>query len=58
MQRGGVTIIYDGDGNRVKETVAGVTTSYLVAEQNPTGYAQVLDEIQNGAPARTATAWS
>ena len=53
VQRGGVTIVYDGDGNRVKETVAGVTTSYLVADQNPTGYAQVLDEIQNGAVTRT-----
>lgn len=34
-------------------TGAGVTTSYLVADQNPTGYAQVLDEIQNGAVSRT-----
>ena len=53
VQRGGVTVVYDGDGNRVKETVAGVTTSYLVADQNPTGYAQVLDELQNGAVSRT-----
>jgi RHS repeat-associated protein len=53
VQRGGVKIVYDGDGNRVKETVATVTTSYLVADQNPTGYAQVLDEIQAGAVTRT-----
>ena len=53
VQRGGVTVVYDGDGNRVKETVAGVTTSYLVVDQNPTGYAQVLDEIQGGAVTRT-----
>jgi RHS repeat-associated protein/uncharacterized repeat protein (TIGR01451 family) len=53
VQRGGVTVIYDGDGNRVKETVAGVPTSYLIADQNPTGYAQVLDELQNGAVTRT-----
>ena len=53
VQRGGVTLVYDGDGNRVKETVAGVTTAYLVADQNPTGYAQVLDEIQGGAVTRT-----
>jgi RHS repeat-associated protein len=33
--------------------VADVTTSYLGADQNPTGYAQVLDEIQNGAVTRT-----
>jgi hypothetical protein len=38
------TIVYDGDGNRVLETVAGVTTKYLVADINPTGYPQVIDE--------------
>jgi len=53
VQRGGVKIVYDGDGNRVKETVATVTTSYLIADQNPTGYAQVLDELQNGTVTRT-----
>jgi RHS repeat-associated protein len=37
----------------VKETVATVTASYLVADQNPTGYAQVLDELQGGAVTRT-----
>ena len=45
--------VYDGDGNRVSETVAGVTTNYLVDTQNPTGYAQVVDEIQNGTVTRT-----
>jgi hypothetical protein len=45
--------VYDGDGNRVQETVAGVTTSYLVADQNLTGYAQVMDELQGGAVSRT-----
>jgi RHS repeat-associated protein len=44
VQAGGVSIVYDGDGNRVVETVAGVTTHYLVAELNPTGYAQVIEE--------------
>jgi hypothetical protein len=53
VQRGGVKIVYDGDGNRVKETVATVTTSYLVADQNRTGYAQVLDDLQGGAVTRT-----
>ena len=53
VQRGGVKIAYDGDGNRVKETIATVTTSYLVADQNPTGYAQVLDELQAGVVTRT-----
>src|SRR5258708_3732915 len=45
VTRGGVTIVYDGDGNRVQETVAGVTTKYLVGEVNPTGYAQVFAEL-------------
>lgn len=52
VQRSGVKIVYDGDGNRVKETVATVTTSYLVADQNLTGYAQVRDERQGGAVVR------
>ena len=49
VSKGGLTIVYDGDGNRVSETVAGVTTQYLVDTQNPTGYAQVVDELQNGS---------
>jgi RHS repeat-associated protein/uncharacterized repeat protein (TIGR01451 family) len=53
VQAGGVKLVYDGDGNRVKETVATTTTSFLVADQNLTGYAQVLDELQSGAVSRT-----
>jgi RHS repeat-associated protein len=41
---GGISYVYDGDGTRVSKTVAGVTTTYLVADDNPTGYAQVLEE--------------
>ena len=55
VQAGGVSLVYDGDGNRVQETVAGVTTSYLVADQNLTGYSQVMDESQGGAVSRTYT---
>jgi RHS repeat-associated protein len=51
-QQGSVTIVYDGDGNRVGESVAGVTTRYLVDTLNPTGYPQVMDELQNGAVVR------
>lgn len=43
-----VQVAYDGDGNRVSETVGGVTTLYLVDTKNPTGYAQVLEEIRGG----------
>lgn len=52
-QHGLVTLVYDGDGNRVSEAVGGTTTNYLVDTQNPTGYAQVVDELQNGTVART-----
>lgn len=50
-----VAIVYDGDGNRVSETVGGVTTEYLVDTLNPTGYAQVLEEIQNALVIRRYT---
>jgi RHS repeat-associated protein len=53
VQSGGVQLVYDGDGNRASETVAGVTTKYMVADQNLTGYAQVVDELQGTAVTRT-----
>jgi hypothetical protein len=37
VQVGGVTLAFDLDGNRVQETIAEVTTGYLVADQNLTG---------------------
>jgi RHS repeat-associated protein len=53
IAHGGVAIVYDGDGNRVSETVGTVTTNYLVDAVNPTGYAQVVDELQGGNVTRT-----
>lgn len=53
--RGGVTVAYDGDGNRVSETAGGVTTKYLVDDRNPTGLPQVLDELVG---AQIATAYT
>ena len=53
VQHGSVTMVYDGDGNRVSETVGGVTTNYLVDTQNPTGYAQVMDELVSSTVTRT-----
>lgn len=44
----GITIVYDGDGNRVSKTAGGVTTNYLVDTNNLTGYAQVIEELQGG----------
>jgi len=44
-----VTVVYDGDGNRVAKTTGGVTVKYLVDDLNPTGYLQVMDEVSGGA---------
>ena len=55
VQHGAVKIVYDGDGNRVSETVGGVTTNYVVADVNPTGYSQVILELQNGFTKRAYT---
>jgi len=52
---GAVAIQNDGDGNRVLETIGGVTTKYLVDTLNPTGYAQVMDEVVGTAVQRTYT---
>jgi RHS repeat-associated protein len=43
-----VTLVYDGDGNRVAKTVGSVTTKYLVDDLNPTGYLQVMEEVSAG----------
>jgi len=50
-----VTYVYDGDGNRVAKTVGGVTTKYLVDTNNPTGYAQVVDELHAGSVVKSYT---
>jgi len=55
LTHGGVTMTYDGDGTRVSETAAGVTTKYLVDTLNPTGYSQVLDELVSGVVTKTYT---
>jgi RHS repeat-associated protein len=55
QNNGQVTMIYDGDGNRVSKTVNGITTQYLVDDLNPTGYAQVVEEVVNGAVTRQYT---
>ena len=52
---GGVSFVYDGDGNRVARTAGGVTTGFLVDTLNPTGYSQVLEEIEGGAVVRRYT---
>jgi RHS repeat-associated protein len=51
----GVTVVYDGDGNRVSKTVGGVPTKYLVDTNNLTGHAQVVEEIQGGGVTKQFT---
>ncbi len=55
MNGAAVTMVYDGDGNRVLKTANGVTTRDLVDDLNPTGYSQVVEEIANGAANREYT---
>jgi RHS repeat-associated protein len=50
-----VTLQYDGDGNRVAKSANGTVTRYLVDDLNPTGYAQVVEELQNNAVTRRYT---
>jgi RHS repeat-associated protein len=52
---GGVSFVYNGDGIRVAKTAGGVTTGFLVDDRNPTGYAQVLEEIVGGSVAKSYT---
>ena len=52
---GPVQIVYDGDGNKVKETVNGQVFTYLIDDVNPTRHSQVVEELQNGTVIRTYT---
>ena len=36
---------YNADGIRISKTTGGTTTLYLVDDQNPSGFAQVLEEL-------------
>src|SRR5437867_3870330 len=45
-----VTLTYDGAGNRTKKVAGGVTTWYLVATVNPSGYPQVVEELTGTTP--------
>jgi len=52
---GTVTLVYDGDGNRVAKTAGGITTRFLIDNVNPTGLAQVIEELTGGTVQRTYT---
>lgn len=49
VNNGAVTMVYDGDDNRV----AKGSTQYLVDSLNPTGLPQVVEEISGGAVRRS-----
>ena len=55
MNGGAVTLLYDGDGNRVAKAVDGITTRYLVDDLTPTGYPQVVEETVAGSVTRQYT---
>jgi RHS repeat-associated protein len=42
---GATVLVYDADGNRIKKVAGGTTTLYLVSTENPSGYAQVVEEF-------------
>jgi RHS repeat-associated protein len=52
---GAVRYVYDGDGIRVAKIAGGVTTHYLVDTHNPTGHAQVVEELRGGQVVRQYT---
>ena len=47
-----VSMQYDGDGNRVARTEGTSSTRYLVDDVNPTGYAQIAEELAGGSVTR------
>jgi RHS repeat-associated protein len=47
-----INLVYNGDGERVKKTVNGVSTEYLIDNNNFTGYAQVVEESVSGVVKR------
>ncbi len=53
LTHGSQSLVYDGDGNHVSETIGGTTTKYLVDDHNATKFPQVLDELVNGSVTRT-----
>lgn len=49
-----VEYFYDADGLRIyrKDNVSGITTYYIWDSENPTGYPQVVEEIENNQVVR------
>jgi RHS repeat-associated protein len=50
---------YDGDGNRITRTADGTTTFFLIDDQNPSGYAQVVEEhLESGGTTNLARVYN
>ena len=49
LNTGQAVYAYDGDGQLVSRTIGGVTTTYLIDSDNPTGYTQIAEERVGGA---------
>ena len=55
---GTVKLWYGAEGNRLKKEAGGVTTWYLVATVNPTGYPQVVEERTGTTPTTLVRAYT
>jgi len=58
FNHGQVTLIYNSDGQRIQKVAGGVTTLYLVDTRNPSGYAQVLEELTVSGTTNLARAYT
>jgi RHS repeat-associated protein len=54
---GEITLVYDGDGNRISKNAFSSPTLYLIDDQSPTGYPQVAEELSavDSTPVMTYT---
>jgi RHS repeat-associated protein len=52
---GAIIMLYDGDGSRVSRTVGTLNTTYLVDDNNPSEFSQVMEERTNGSVNRVYT---
>jgi RHS repeat-associated protein/uncharacterized repeat protein (TIGR01451 family) len=55
LNGGEVSLVYDGDGERVAKTSGGRTERFLVDDLSPTGYPQVVEEVVDGVVQRSYT---
>jgi RHS repeat-associated protein len=49
LNRTAANYVYDGEGQLVRKAAQGVTTTYLIDDQTPAGYTQIVEERVFGA---------